>query len=58
MQHGLTQDAFAEAAEIDRRYVQRIEAGTANPGIDVLCRVRKALKASWAELLRGLGDQS
>ena len=55
MQRGLTQDDLAGLAEIDRRYVQRIEAGTANPGIDVICRVRDALRASWDELLRGLG---
>ena len=55
MQRGLTQDDLAGLAEIDRRYVQRIEAGTANPGIDVICRVREALSASWDELLRGLG---
>jgi transcriptional regulator with XRE-family HTH domain len=54
-QAGLTQDDVAERAEIDRRYVQRIEAGTANPGIDVICRLRTALGASWEELLRGLG---
>ena len=51
MQRGLTRD---DLAEIDRRYVQRIEAGTANPGIDVISRVREALRASWDELLRGL----
>ena len=55
MQRGLTQDDLAGLADIDRRYVQRIEAGTANPGIDVICRVRDALRASWDELLRGLG---
>ena len=54
-QRGLTQDDLAELAEIDRRYVQRIEAGTANPGIDVICRVRAALRASWDEMVRGLG---
>ena len=43
MQRGLTQDDLAGLAEIDRRYVQRIEAGTANPGIDLICRIREAL---------------
>ena len=57
-QRGLTQDDLAGLAEIDRRYVQRIEAGTANPGIDVICRVREALGASWNELLRGLSKSS
>ena len=50
----MTQDDLAGLAEIDRRYVQRIEAGTANPGMDVICRVRAALGASWDEMLRGL----
>lgn len=58
MQRGMTQDDLAGLAEIDRRYVQRIEAGTANPGIDVICRVREALGASWDEVLRGLGKSS
>ena len=57
-QRGLTQDDLAGLAEIDRRYVQRIEAGTANPGIEVLCRVREALRASWEELLHGLGKSA
>jgi len=52
---GWTQDDMAGLAQIDRRSVQRIEAGTANPGIDLLCRLRKALNASWVELLRGVG---
>ena len=58
MQRGMTQDDLAGLAEIDRRYVQRIEAGTANPGIDVICRVRDALRASWDEMLRGLSKSS
>ena len=57
-QRGLTQDDLAGLAEIDRRYVQRIEAGTANPGIDVICRLRDALCASWDEMLRGLSKSS
>ena len=54
----MTQDDRAGLAEIDRRHVQRIEAGTANPGIDVICRVREALRASWDEMLRGLSKSS
>jgi transcriptional regulator with XRE-family HTH domain len=48
---GMTQETLAEKAEIDRRYVQRIEKGTANPGVEVLARLRKAFKCSWDELL-------
>jgi len=58
MERGLTQDELAELAEIDRRYVQRIEAGTANPGIDVICRLRQALRVSWDDLLPGLDGPS
>lgn len=50
----MTQDALAERAEIDRRYVQRIEAGTANPGVDVLARIRHALGCSWDALVKGI----
>ncbi|HWB02950.1 MAG TPA: helix-turn-helix transcriptional regulator [Verrucomicrobiales bacterium] len=48
---GMTQERLAEAVEIDRRYVQRIERGTANPGIDVLARMKSAFGCSWNELL-------
>ena len=50
----LTQEKLAELAEIDRRYIQRIEAGTANPSIDVVVRLRRSLKCTWKELLRGM----
>lgn len=50
----MTQEDLAEGAEIDRRYVQRIEAGTANPGFDIVARLRAALKCSWDELLKGI----
>ncbi len=48
----------AGLAEIDRRDVQRVEAGTANPGIDVIFRVRTALRASWDDMVRGLGKST
>ncbi len=47
----LTQDKLAELAMIDRRYVQRIERGSANPGIKVLSRIKNALACTWEELL-------
>lgn len=48
---GLTQEKLAELVDVDRRHIQRIEAGTANPGIDVLAGLKSALKTDWAELL-------
>lgn len=47
----LTQERLAEMVDVDRRYIQRIEAGTANPGIDVLARLKVALAVSWTRLL-------
>ena len=47
----LTQEQLAEKVAVDRTYIQRIEKGTANPGIDVLHRLRDVLKVSWEELL-------
>jgi transcriptional regulator with XRE-family HTH domain len=48
---GMTQEKLAELIEVDRRHVQRIEKGSANPGIDVICRLRIALSADWADLM-------
>ena len=50
----MTQEDLAGFAEIDRRHVQRIESGVANPGIDVMQRIRKALRCSWLELFHGI----
>jgi transcriptional regulator with XRE-family HTH domain len=50
---GLTQEQLAERAGIDRRYVQRIEAGTANPGTNIVARVRDALGCSWTQIVDG-----
>lgn len=46
-----TQERLSELVEIDRRYVQRIERGTANPGVDVLARLKSAFGCTWEELL-------
>jgi transcriptional regulator with XRE-family HTH domain len=54
LQKDMTQEDLAERADIDRRYVQRIEAGTANPGFDIVARVRVALGCDWGELLKGI----
>ncbi|MCX6848592.1 MAG: helix-turn-helix transcriptional regulator [Verrucomicrobia bacterium] len=51
---GLTQEELADQSQIDRRQLQRIEAGTANPGVEMLARLRKALDCSWPDLLTGM----
>ena len=50
-EQGMTQEELAELAEIDRRYVQRIERGTANPGIEIVGRLREVFEVSWTDLL-------
>ena len=47
----MTQERLAELAEVDRRHIQRIENGTANPGVDVVCKLRNALTSDWADLM-------
>ena len=50
----LTQEQLCEAADIDRSYLQRIEKGTSSPSLDVIVKLRHALRCSWAELTKGL----
>lgn len=51
---GLTQEQLCELAEIDRSYIQRIEAGTRTPSIEIVVRIQKGLGCGWDELLKGL----
>ncbi|NHN38881.1 helix-turn-helix transcriptional regulator [Pseudomaricurvus alcaniphilus] len=48
---GLSQEALADAAEIDRTYVSQLERGKVNPSLAVLVRVAIALNSSVRELL-------
>jgi transcriptional regulator with XRE-family HTH domain len=50
----LTQEQLSEFADIDRSFVQKIEAGTSAPTVEVLVRIRRALKCAWSDLLQGL----
>ena len=51
-QRNMTQEKLAEYADISVRYLQRIETGTANPGIHVVYRIHCALKCKWEALLQ------
>ncbi|MEQ1854689.1 MAG: helix-turn-helix transcriptional regulator, partial [Chthoniobacteraceae bacterium] len=49
----LTQEAFAEKADVDRSYVQRVEAEESAPGLDVICQFCEALGVEPNELMAG-----
>lgn len=50
--HDLTQEQLAEAAEIDLRFLQRVERGTTNLSLAVLVALADALKVAPGSLLR------
>ena len=52
---GLSQEALADAAALDRTYVSGIERGRRNPTVVVLDRLATALGVSAGELLLGVG---
>lgn len=47
---GLSQEALAVDAEIDRTYVSRIERGLENPSVGIVEQIAKALKTDIREL--------
>jgi transcriptional regulator with XRE-family HTH domain len=49
---GLSQEALALAAEVDRTYVSQLERGVANPSLLIICRVVEALGLELAIVLR------
>ena len=54
---GMSSEALAAKAGVDRAYVSRIERGIANPTIDVLERIAGALGVEIAELFVVPGPQ-
>jgi transcriptional regulator with XRE-family HTH domain len=52
---GVSQEALAEMAGIDRTYVSGIERGVRNPSIEVLAKFAHALGVSTASLLASPG---
>jgi len=47
----MSQERFSEKAGITRVYLQRIEADTVNPSLQVVRQIKKACACSWEELL-------
>ena len=48
---GLSQEALAYEAEIDRTCISGIERGKRNPSVDLIARLAEALKTTPAALL-------
>lgn len=48
---GLSQEELADLAEIDRTYASQIERGIANPSLEVLFRISRALNMDLLKLL-------
>ena len=54
----LTQNQLSDLADIDRSFVQRIEAGSNSPSAEVLVRLRRALNCTWDQLFQGVDGDS
>src|SRR5665213_3523746 len=52
---GLSQEAFAVDARIDRTYVSRLERELENPSVEVLSRIARALDIDIRELFDPVG---
>ncbi len=53
---GLTQEALALQAEVDRTYVSQLERGVANPSILILHRISTVLGMDLSISLQGTRD--
>ncbi len=51
MAAGLSQEALALSADVDRTYVSQIERGIGNPSLLILCRLCDVLDVAVADLL-------
>lgn len=52
LRHELTQEALAEAADIDLRFLQRVERGQTNVSVAVLVALAEVLGVAPASLFR------
>lgn len=49
--HDMSQEEFADFAEIDRTYASQIERAIANPSLSVLCKIADVFKVDLKDLL-------
>lgn len=48
---GISQEALADSADIDRTYASQIERAIANPSLSVLCNIANALDIQLRDLI-------
>jgi transcriptional regulator with XRE-family HTH domain len=53
---GLTQEALAHRADLQRAYIGQLETGMRSVGLDNLGRIAKALEIDLGDLLEGLQE--
>jgi transcriptional regulator with XRE-family HTH domain len=51
-QRGLSQEALAHEADIDRTYVSSLERGIYSPSLDMVAKLAKVLKVKPEDLLK------
>jgi len=51
---GISQEEFAERADLDRTYISGLERGVRNPSLTAIVKVAKGFGITTEELLRGL----
>jgi transcriptional regulator with XRE-family HTH domain len=51
---GVSQEDFAERADLDRTYISGLERGVRNPSLTAIVKVAKGFGITTEELLRGL----
>lgn len=57
-EHGLTQEALAEAADLSGNYISDLELGRKVPSLTILVRLAQALEVGAPELLADFGREA
>lgn len=57
LERGLTQEALADAAGLDRTYVSGLERGVRNPSLSTLSKLAAALDVPLARLVEDAGAE-
>ncbi len=58
MKAGYTQTELADFAELSKRYIQKIEHGTANVTVDVVERLAKIFRCQWNDVVGPMHNPS